>query len=764
MMKGKMIGILLFVCISVMAGVYTADAWTPLPVRTDPNLFMPGSQPGQGGTTDGADRCDNCHGGYNTAVEPAFNWRGSMMAQAHRDPLEIAPFTMTLQDSIWATGNPNAGDICIKCHTPLGWLEGRSDPTNGTALTGTDFDGVQCDFCHRMIDPFAKLGQPDVPAETDPIAISMANETYNKDIGILGSLTLFDGTLFLNSTTLLPTYFGNGLLPNYVEAGSGQIFMDPSSAKSGPYYDANAKHKMYYSRYTKSKYFCITCHDVSNPILANLTSPGLTERQAAATYFHIERTGSEFLLSAYGRGDGAPTNIPGVPIADKCQDCHMRDVTGKGCKLSGVATRTDLALHDFTGGNQWMTKILASADTASPNYDPYNYAILSGAKYSGAMIEVGGLQGVGPALLAGSDRAVQQLQMAATLSTVSETTSAVTLKVQNNTGHKLTSGFPEGRRMFLTVKFYDSAGALISEINPYASLVTAKNGQGDDVYVSGGTLRKDRDDLVWETEMSSSLTGESQTFHLALATDRWKDNRVPPKGFDTAGMNERLSQPRWNGADAPNYFTSAEYAGGYDEVTISKPSGAASWYATLYYQTINKEFVEFMRDEINGTGTLTLTSPTPSGEPQAYIIQTDPFFATLKGWGYALWDLWLHNGGAAPVAMASAGMAPQPPCTAPGSPQNLTATGGQRKVTLTWTAGSPAPTGGYNIYYDQAGKYQYITSVSSGTTTYTNTGLSRQTQYCYRVTAWNDCNGNGVFDSGIDAESSVSNIACATTN
>ncbi len=80
-------------------------------------------------------------------------------------------------------------------------------------------------------------------------------------------------------------------------------------------------------------------------------------------------------------------------------------------------------------------------------------------------------------------------------------------------------------------------------------------------------------------------------------------------------------------------------------------------------------------------------------------------------------------------------------------------------------AGTPAPTtGGYNVYYDQSGKLQYRAGVPAGTTTYTDSGLSRAIQYCYRVTAWNDANGNGVFDYGIDAESSASNIACATTN
>ena len=30
------------------------------------------------------------------------------------------------------------------------------------------------------------------------------------------------------------------------------------------------------------------------------------------------------------------------------------------------------------------------------------------------------------------------------------------------------------------------------------------------------------------------------------------------------------------------------------------PPGAAGWVATLYYQTTSKEYIEFLRDEING--------------------------------------------------------------------------------------------------------------------------------------------------------------------
>ncbi len=330
----------------------------------------------------------------------------------------------------------------------------------------------------------------------------------------------------------------------------------------------------------------------------------------------------------------------------------MPPVPGKAANMPAIPLRKDLALHDLTGGNAWILGILASADRAGSAYDAYNEAILSGSKYPGAKIEVAGLQGFGQALLDGRARALAQLRSAATLELLSWDRATLRLIVRNNTGHKLISGFPEGRRMWLNVKFFDSGGATLGEVNPYEPLVTARDAAGNVQFVSGGTLMTTRDDLVWEAKMNSSLTGESSTFHFVLVTGRTKDNRIPPKGFDTAEAAKRLSLPVRGGADAPGLFTAAEYEGGYDEVEITAPAGASTWRATLYYQTTSREYVEFLRDEVNGTAA-TLALPAPSGEAKAYIIQTDPFFAPLRDWGRAMWDLWLHNGGAAPVEMTS---------------------------------------------------------------------------------------------------------------
>ncbi len=639
----------------------SALAWTPKPVEEDQLVFMPGSQPGSLGTEiNTAEKCDNCHGGYDAAVEPAFNWRGSMMAQAARDPLWLACLAVAAQDSIWALGNPNAGDLCLRCHTPAGWLGGRSDPANLTGLSEmqADFEGVNCDSCHRMADPFSVLGQPDVPAETVAAGITAQAATESRDWNaILQYITGFSGAARYDEADHLPFNFEDGGWPHYIEAASGQYYMDPDTDKRGNRFDSEPKfHSVYYSRFHRSKTMCATCHDVSNPVLAQvLGALGIPEQQAAGSYFHVERTWSEFQLSDFAAIGGADTDPAyasrtGVAHAAKCQDCHMADTTGKASNKN-TPIRSNLALHDQTGGNTWISRILASADQASPNYDPYNHAILSGSKYPGARISVAGLQNHGSELLAGEQRARDMLRSAAELELVADHSAAIRMRIRNLSAHKLISGFPEGRRMWLQVEFFDAEGQLIRTLNGYDPLVASTDGDGNRQYESGGILHADRQDLVYEAKMASSLTGEGETFHFVLATDRYKDNRIPPRGFAIGNAAARLVQPKWQGGDAPDYFSAEEYAGGYDEVEIAKPSGTAGWRASLYYQTTSREYVEFLRDECLGTAdTLGETSPA-TGEP-AYIIQTDPWFATIRDWGLAMYDLWLNNGGSPPELMA----------------------------------------------------------------------------------------------------------------
>jgi hypothetical protein len=217
-----------------------------------------------------------------------------------------------------------------------------------------------------------------------------------------------------------------------------------------------------------------------------------------------------------------------------------------------------------------------------------------------------------------------------------------------------------------------------------------------------------------------------------------KDNRIPPYGMTYEAARERNALPvpatqygSPTGTGAFNYW---------DSLTLTPPAGAAYAEIKLLYQPTSWEYVQFLYKANNGSNLF------------------------LANEGVNLLNAWLATGQAEPHVMASAtwGSAPTPQCVTPGIPQNLTAAAARKAVTLKWVAGSVAPTGGYRIYYNQAGKLQFRASVSAATLTYKDSGLTSRQSYTYVVTAWNDCNRNGALDAGMDTESAVSNPASAT--
>jgi len=453
------------------------------------------------------------------------------------------------------------------------------------------------------------------------------------------------------------------------------------------------------------------------------------------------------------------TSLPGNNIG-KCQDCHMRDVEGVGCNKAGSPFRptgstehpkSGQPLHDLTGGNAFVSYVLASAIAGSANYDAVNASLLF--QGPGVLtLDMTQGEGVNPvALLAGMDRAKQQLQLAASVQDLQydPVGKVLTFRVQNNTGHKLISGFPEGRRMFINIKGYNQ-GNLVCQINPYDTAIGTLKGLNSSYSPNSPALGQGEtyvDELVYEMHPTSTITGETETFHFALATGRYKDNRIPPKGFRIADAPARLCEPVWHGVSSPGYYTSAEYTGGYDQVSIALPIGIDAVSVGLYYQTTSREYMEFLRDEINGNARQTLP-------PSAYIAQTDPFFTKLKAWGNTVWQLWDHNKnvpGAAPFLMAQASMNIENPCNPP-TPVLQYAQPGDGSMTISWSnvhSADPQVVG-YKIYHDQAGKAQLVAQVGLQTT-YTDSGLTVGQLYCYKVTS--------IYSGG--CESGYSNIICA---
>jgi hypothetical protein len=198
------------------------------------------------------------------------------------------------------------------------------------------------------------------------------------------------------------------------------------------------------------------------------------------------------------------------------------------------------------------------------------------------------------------------IQKAATLQLTPEEF-GVTVRVINETGHKLPSGYPEGRRVWLNVQAYDPVGALVYESGAY-DFGTA-------------VLTHDDDAKVYEIlpGLSPALAAalgqpEGKSFHFVLSDTVFFDNRIPPRGFTNAEFIEIQSPP-----------VAYEYADGqyWDDTEYRLPDTADSVYVTLYYQTTTKEYVEFLRDA-NHTNSA----------------------------GQDLYDAWVAQGKAPPVAIA----------------------------------------------------------------------------------------------------------------
>ena len=498
------------------------------------NFFLPGTQPDTSNgkafepIIDSSD-CRFCHEVYDPVEYPIFTrWAGSMKANAARDPLFHAALAIANQDVAFA------GDLCLRCHAPGGWLAGRSLPTDGSSLLEEDFDGVTCNFCHRMLDPVYQDGVS--PAEDEPI---------------------------------LDALLAAGLLP--VQSGGGAYVVDPYDVRRGPFNDIEENLHgvpILYSPFHSTSDICATCHDVSNPAFtrqpdgAYALNPLGVEHPTLDKYemFPIERTYSEWLHSAYATtgvdaggvfGGNHPTGIMRT-----CQDCHMPDTQAYGCAFDFppyAYERPNVPAHDFNGGNTWMQDVLLNLYPFPTVYSPY----LDDSKA----------------------RAQYMLENAAALE-VTSGPCGIKVRVVNETGHKLPTGYPEGRRMWIAVEFRDADLNTLIQRGAYDHTSAELNTADTKVYEAKPGI----DSGV------ATLTGipAGPTFHFAINNTYYKDNRIPPRGFTNAAFRAVQAAP-----------VGATYADGqyWDDTYYYTPPTATSAVVSLYYQTASKEYITFLRDE-----------------------------------------------------------------------------------------------------------------------------------------------------------------------
>jgi hypothetical protein len=450
--------------------------------------------------------------------------------------------------------------------------------------------------------------------------------------------------------------------------GSGMASVWGGSEKLGPYTNAPSNHQSMGSVFHRSPDFCGTCHDVSNPGVGNLAhnfgaqpaflttetviadgsineSPKDYTNKAAFRnlpyqYGIVERTFSEYkaslipqtlvrnyldlpadlqggaLEAAYNSALVAGTGGNYEDNTDRyfsCQTCHMRPVSGYGCNKDPVF-RKDLPLHDMAGGNYWMPDVILYLNSQGK--------LRLGSRLSYNQIN---------ALLAGKLRAMEQLSLAATLSVNGDD-----LRVFNHTGHKLISGFPEGRRMWLNIKWFDNSENLIREDGAYGPLF---DGNGNPVYdpLTGSVQVESITDLhdpntnIYEAhygitkEWAQQLMGvnpaygdialsynrlngqpdyylkdladldnldtEHESFHFVLNNTVIKDNRIPPFGMDYEDARLRNVLPVPSNQYNGNPGRTFDY---FDILKMKPPPSATHAEIELLYQPTSYEYQLFL--------------------------------------------------------------------------------------------------------------------------------------------------------------------------
>ena len=361
--------------------------------------------------------------------------------------------------------------------------------------------------------------------------------------------------------------------------GNAMLVADPENVARGPY-PPNKEVKPHYmlqSAYHASSELCANCHNLSNPFQAQDVNT-----QPPHAYGHIERTYSEWALSDFARAESLQT----------CQSCHFARVAAGGQSSRYARLHRDYFVsHNAVGGSTWVQDAI--------------WKIWKGKDLDAEALELG------------QKHAREFLKTAAALN-LEFIAGRGRLTITNLTGHKLPTGYPEGRRMWVNVRFMDGAGKMISELGRYGER---------DAVVAGAKVRAPTLLDAEATRVYECVPGLSEaqakkfnkaagpSFHFILNDVTVKDNRIPPRGYKKSRFAEHLCAPTEGG------YADGQY---WDQFEFALPAGTEQVEVRLMYQSVSWEYMKFLREE-NKTDT----------------------------WGTVLYEAWEQTGKCPPEAIAA---------------------------------------------------------------------------------------------------------------
>jgi len=614
--------------------------------------------------------------GQSPESVPVFGWTGGMMANAGRDPLFWATLAVGEQDFLPSDGG--VGDLCLHCHSVKGWLEGRSTPTDGSGMDpNSDAEGIMCEFCHLVTNPDQVNS---IPSPPEGGYVEEQNGTFVAYDEATGDGYYGGAEYVVNSAgTRLGPYSDPGAKHDVIPSayhrdarmcGTCHDVSNPavgdlahnhgamvplpgtsSGVVNGPVADKAAMNnppesygivERTYSEWVSSALDTLRVNDfptLTDPILK--TPGGALERAYQAALWGTCSVSGDLCNVDANCSGGETCNIitadyqapmvtpaaGGDPRYYTCQTCHMSAAGGKGANQGrgnkwdnsdpwGRDIRPDLPAHDQTGMSYWIQKVVQWQDQ-------------QGTLRFGTGLTADQINSMDAAM----QRSANHLASAAHLS-AAQNGSQLEVTVTNLTGHKLISGYPEGRRMWLNVKWFDAGDALIQEDGEYGELYH----EGSPVTVQdlGGTTWTVRTILdpdstkVYEAkpgmtqEWAAQLIGLGypgdmvlawnhethqpehtlqeladsdpgtifKTFHFVLNNAVYADNRIPPYGMDYDEAETRNALP----VPASQYGNPGP-GGTYDHfdvVPFAIPGGAVRAEVGLYYQATSWEYIQFL--------------------------------------------------------------------------------------------------------------------------------------------------------------------------
>lgn len=774
---------------------------------------------GQDGAGSMCFRCHSPNGWYSGRFDPALNGAADGSTMIH---------TILLSTD-------DEGITCETCHRSLGavtYQRADLDPTDPAwnLMAGIDdWPHSGMPYIDQDGDPTLAVGNP-YGSGSLQIDDGMTYggrypgyvQPYCSDIPLIadpqGYMGWSPGGLYTGQTygVYPPGWLdpqGNpvGGLPAFNADGSLPIQMDvpigpPLNPDGSPCYQCQSvslEHPTFGPSYVEDPAMCGSCHDLTLPVLNN----GMPQ----------QRTFSEWKFSALGDENSADYQ--------SCQSCHMPRLQHEYSDSAPVSlnadpvvsgwfpyakSRTNTAFHKFAGANRDLPMMMKAL------YPEIDFEVIGGGEgATGVWIGTGYDPRIFPGMLSNRDPMFDRNQrntevtlqegvdvqiLGQPVCRGGQGTCILQVKVVNNTGHRLPSGFADGRRMWLNVEVYDTQGNILYESGYYdeatATLYNDRSMAGLNRALTRSiyglrlpsVMIYDRVTGTCADDGMGNLTSCTPSFDV-LNDYVLFDNRIPPFGFDyaayrTAGIKfwsylpgTRIPFEQYNASTGQP----TRYAAGtnYDVVTYSFPGTAAQIGGArvrVMYQSQTREYMEYLR--LNDVSTL-----RPQGQPRpwepnypltpnylgdefglANVVQQmqndgwlQPGETLNDNWGGLAYASWYVTGKGSPFVVAVADTrdaAPPPPADIQVWPQCDPVTGdcvGGRinpdtgfleayTQIITWTAVPEAD--GYLVWIKYGpglttASWDRLATVPAGTTQLINTAINVNKTYQYKIQSYN---------------------------